>query len=308
MGTDRHLILTEGVGSPAWATFLPFFHGTGAAVLALDIDRQASGLYLADRGRLVPRYSDPGCFAALARVCREEGVTFAFPSIHEGLLGWAERRAAFAAEGVFVAISPPETVALCADKWRTYEFFRACGVPTPATSLEAEHDLLKPRVGRGGAGIRRLAPGEKPAMEGCITQRFLEGQEYSVDAFCDLGGNALYVVPRQRLAVESGLSVRGRVVRHPAIEAHARTALAAARFLGPVNLQCFDTADGIFFTEINPRIAGGMSLSMAATENWFAALMRLAGGGTVRPGPVAYGLTMMRHYADCFRREEDLLP
>jgi carbamoyl-phosphate synthase large subunit len=304
---SRHVILTEGVGSPAWATFLPFFRAAAARVVALDIDPQAAGLYLADTGLLVPRYADPDCFEALARICRDHRVTLAFPSIHEGLLGWSERREEFARNGTFVAISPPETIAICEDKWRTYEFFRSCNVPTPRTSLRAEHELLKPRVGRGGAGIRRLAPGEAPAMDGHVTQEFLRGQEYSVDAFCDLSGTPLYIVPRPRLAVESGLSVRGKVVRHPEIESLARRALAATPFTGPVNLQCFDTPDGVFFTEINPRIAGGMSLSMAATENWFAALARLLAGETVTPGPVAHGLTMMRHYTDCFRPEGELL-
>jgi hypothetical protein len=50
-----------------------------------------------------------------------------------------------------------------------------------------------------------------------------------------------------------------------------------------------------------------MSLSMAATENWFSLLARLLAGKTVTPKPVAYGLTMMRHYTDCFRREDELL-
>jgi carbamoyl-phosphate synthase large subunit len=222
-------------------------------------------------------------------------------------MGWAKRREEFARNGTFVAISPTETIALCEDKWLTYEFFRSCGVPVPVSSLAAEHELLKPRVGRGGTGIRRLQPGESPDMDGYLTQAFLRGQEYSVDAFCDLEGRPLYIVPRQRLAVESGLSVRGRVTWHPTIEAHVRTALAAAHFVGPVNLQCFDTPDGVFFTEINPRIAGGMSLSLAATENWFALLPRLAAGERIAPRPIVYGLTMMRHYTDCFRHEDELL-
>jgi carbamoyl-phosphate synthase large subunit len=305
--TSRQVILSEGVGSPGWATLLPFFQEAADRVVGLDIDPLAAGLYLADQGLLVPRYSDPACFPALARVCREQEVTLVLPSIHEGLRGWAERREEFARDGVCVAISPPETIALCEDKWLTYLFFQSCGVPVPATSLAAEHELLKPRVGRGGAGIRRLQPGERPDMAGFLTQTFLRGQEYSVDAFCDLDGKPLYIVPRQRLAVESGLSVRGRVTWHPAIAAHARAILGAAHFVGPVNLQCFDTRDGVFFTEINPRIAGGMSLSLAATENWFALLLRLLAGERPEPRPVAYGLTMMRHYTDCFRHESELL-
>ena len=300
-------VLVEAVGSPAWATLLPYLRTVATRIVALDIDPLAAGLYLVDRGYLVPRYSEPGCMDALVDICRRERIDWVFPTIHEGLHLWAARRAALAAEGIRVVISPSETIAICHDKWETYGFFRTHGIPTPRTSLRPEHDLIKPRVGRGGSGQRRIAPGEAVDMNGCIAQEFLIGTEFSVDALCDFDGKVLYVVPRQRLAVESGLSVRGRVVRDDEIETHVRTILGATRFVGPVDVQCFRTAAGVRFTEINPRIAGGLSLAMAATENWFDVLQRLTRGEVVQPKPIADGLVMLRHYADCIVTPEALL-
>jgi carbamoyl-phosphate synthase large subunit len=301
-------VLTEGVGSPAWGTLLPLMQQTAEAVVALDIDPLASGLYLADRGLLVPPYSDADCFDALCAVCRRENISVVVPTINEGLLNWAEKAGEFAAAGTTVIVSPPETVAVCVDKWRTYQFFRENDIPTPPTSLQADHDLLKPRVGRGGAGIRRLTPADHSlCMDGYITQKLLRGREYSIDALCDLNGQPLYIVPRERLSVESGLSVRGRTAAHPDMERHAARILSSAHFRGPINIQCFDTSEGVFFTEINPRLAGGMSLSMAATENWFDVLARLIGGGPVRPVEIRRGMVMMRYYADCFRQESELV-
>lgn len=300
-------VLVEAVGSPAWATLLPYLRAVATRIVAFDIDPLAAGLYLVDRGHIVPRYADPGCMDALIAICRRERIEWVFPTIHEGLPHWAARREALAAEGIRVVTSPSETIAICHDKWETYRFFCAHDVPTPCTSLQHEYELIKPRVGRGGSGQRRLPPGSVGDLTGYIAQEFLVGDEFSVDALCDFDGSVRYVVPRQRLAVESGLSVRGRVVRDDEIDHHVRTLLAAARFVGPVDVQCFRTAAGLRFTEINPRIAGGLSLSMAATENWFAVLARLARGETVESKPVKSGLVMLRYYADCIVSPEALL-
>ncbi|HVN88003.1 MAG TPA: ATP-grasp domain-containing protein [Candidatus Binatia bacterium] len=300
-------VLVEAVGSPAWATLVPYLRAVATRIVALDVDRLAAGLYLADHGYIVPRYSEPGCMDVLVDICRRERIDWVLPTIHEGLGKWAARREALAAEGIRLVISPPETIAFCEDKWETYRFFTAHGIPTARTSLEHEYELIKPRVGRGGAGHRRVPPGEWVDMTDCIAQEVLEGREFSVDALCDLEGTPLYIVPRERLAVESGLSVRGRVACDEEIEAHVRRILSAARFIGPVDVQCFRTVAGLRFTEINPRLAGGVSLAMAATENWFVVLEKLFRGETVQPRSVRNGLLMLRHYTDCIVEPEAVL-
>jgi carbamoyl-phosphate synthase large subunit len=300
-------VLVEAVGSPAWATLLPSLRAVATRVVACDIDPLAAGLYLVDRGYLVPRYSDPGCMDALIELCRRERIDWVLPTIHEGLPHWATRRDELAAAGIRVVLSPPETIAICHDKWESYRFFTAHHIPTPRTSLQHDYELIKPRIGRGGSGQRRIPPGQSVDMAGCIAQELLDGQEFSIDALCDFDGRVLYVVPRQRLAVESGLSVRGRVVRDDEIEHYVRAILGAARFVGPIDIQCFRTAAGVRFTEINPRIAGGLSLAMAATENWFEVLVRLSRNEPVQPKPIKYGLVMLRYYADCIVAPEALL-
>ncbi len=289
-------LLIEAVGSPMWGPLLPFARSASTRIVGVDINPLAWGLYALDTGVLVPAYNEPGCFETLAKVIEREEVDLVFPIIHEGLPEWAQLDGRFGRARVL--LSPRETVNIFHDKWTTYQYFTRIGVPTPHTSLNQCHELLKPRVGRGGRGIRRLAPGEKVDMDGNVTQEILHGQEYSVDALCDLDGRPLCIVPRKRLGVESGISVVGQVCREPSIESLARRILDETPFVGPVNMQCFVTPDGIFFTEVNPRLAGGMSLSMHATGNWFELLRMMLVG--MNPGPlsVSYGLTMMRRYDD----------
>jgi carbamoyl-phosphate synthase large subunit len=115
------------------------------------------------------------------------------------------------------------------------------------------------------------------------------------------------MVVRERIQVESGLSVKARVVDDPEIETLARSILDRMTCFGPVNLQCFRTTQGVRFTEVNPRIAGGLSLSMAATGNWFLWLKAILAGQEPEPVTVRLGLVMMRCFRDVIVPEADLL-
>lgn len=301
-------VLTEGIGSPMWGTQYHFLQKVADRVVTLDVHPYSYGLYIADHGYIVPKYSAPNCFKKIKEILDEEEIQVVFPILHEGLGIWASHKEKLATTGTFVCISPPETISICHDKWETYIFFRDHDIPTPQTSLEHEFELLKPRVGRGGVGIKKVPPGSAHFdMDGYISQKFLYGQEYSVDALCDLHGNVICVVPRKRLTVESGLSVVGKTVRDTEIEDIAYRILQAGRFIGPINMQCFKNSNGIFFTEINPRLAGGTSLSMHATENWFSLIFQMINGKRIKPCSPKDKVIMMRHYTDVIIQEKDLL-
>jgi carbamoyl-phosphate synthase large subunit len=291
MKMKRPTLLVEAVGSPAWPTLLPALREVAGRIVALEVDPTAVGAALVDRCLRVPPYrslSGPELFLDL---CRREGVDVVLPSIHEGLPFWSQHRARFEACGSAVPLSPPETLAITADKWETYQFFRSRGIPTPATSLAHDFELIKPRVGRGGAGIRIEAPSGRALPEGVLSQQLL----------CARDGSVVALVQRERLAIESGLAIKARVLREPRVEREARRLLAELHCFGIVNLQCFLAEDGsVRFTEVNPRIPGGLSLSLAATQNWFALLLELLRGDAVEPLPAPRELWMLRHWSDVF--------
>ena len=261
-----------------WGPLLPYLKETGAYTIGLDIDPLAWGLYDVDEGILVPKYDHPDVWNQLLDICKQREIDWVLPSINEGLIGWAEHREELAQLGCNLIQSPLTTVKTFSDKWETYQYFLEHYIPTPATSLEADYDLLKPRSGRGAAGIRRIKQGETVDMTGYVSQECLEGQEYSIDTLVDTDGEPLCVVIRERVVVESGLSIKGRVIKDDEIEAFVRKIVGATPCFGPIDIQCFRTAEGIKFIEVNPRIAGGLSLSIAATTNWFKVIEEMLGG------------------------------
>lgn len=140
-------------------------------------------------------------------------------------------------------------------------------------------------------------------MDGMISQELLTGQEYTVDVLCNKDSQPVYIVPRKRIGVKEGKSTGGVTVNHSEIIYWIKKICSQLAFEGPINIQCFDCNEaGIKFTEINPRIAGGMALGFAATENWIPLLVKhfVYGKEISNMKPIQYGMMMRRFYAEVF--------
>lgn len=292
-------ILTEASGSLVAPYLIKAIQSAGHQAVGSDIDTANAGYCLADDFIVLPRHNDPDLWPTIERELIRNEIDVVIPSLDETMVGWAQRQEHFRRLGIHVIVSPEETVRICQDKWETYQFFRRAGIPCPRTSLQQDYPLVKPRQGRGAEGVS-ISESAVP-MEGMISQEIAEGEEYTIDTFFDLKGAPVYIVPRKRIGVQSGKSTRGVVCRQDGIVDYVKKMAQAARFSGPINFQCFVSGDAISFIEINPRIAGGMALGFAATENWITlAVDNLVQGRPVQPKPVRYGLKMVRCYAEFF--------
>lgn len=291
-------ILIEASGSMTSAYLIRAIQEAGHQCVASDIDEECFGRYLADDFVKMPPKEAPDLWHQMDYILSDKRIDIVIPSLDETLTGWAERIEHFRSKGVHVVLSPLESIAACQDKWRTYQFFSEHGIPTPQTSLAQNFPLVKPRNGRGAAGVKITS--EAVDMRGMISQEVLEGIEYTIDVFCDQNKIPVYIVPRRRINVREGKSTEGVVEEQPEINRWVETICQKLPFYGPINMQCFVLPNGaVKFVEINPRIAGGMALGFAATENWFRLIVdNLIGGLPITPRPVAYGMRMKRYYAE----------
>jgi carbamoyl-phosphate synthase large subunit len=289
--------LLEVAGGLATGGIVRHMQQGGLRVVAVDASPLSAGLYLADCYYLTPSPQSPGYFDALLEVCRQEAVALVFPVLDEMLEEWARQANRFQAAGARVVLSPPETLAVCIDKWRFFEYFRNRGIPLPRTSLAGDFPLIKPRRGHGGRGVFRT---DRPVdMTGRISQEFLEGAEYSADVLCGPDGRILARCVRKRLRTAGGPAVAAETVDHPAIAAVVDRLCAALPFFGPVNAQFIETRDGVSCTEVNPRLGGAMTMSMAASAgNWFAALQAALEGQPIPPPAARSGVLFTRYYED----------
>jgi carbamoyl-phosphate synthase large subunit len=270
----------------------------GGRVVVTDINPLSPAVHVADRAYRVPLSDDPAYLDVVADICRAERIRLVVPTIDDELARFAAAREAFAAMGVVVAVSPPETADLCNDKFATCAHLRAAGIAAAATwRPDALPDrrsfplFVKPRIGRGGIGAFRARSPRELAffldyVRDPIVQEFLDGPEFTLDMLCDFDGTVLSVVPRERVVIRAGVIDRGRTCADQRLIDLALACARAVRFAGAVNVQCRVVDGRPVVFEINPRFSGGIPLTMAAGADFPGMLVALASGERV---PAAIG-------------------
>lgn len=262
---------------------------------------------LTDAGRVHGADVDPDCLAAgfvdafwpmprladltveaLTGYCREHDIRMIVPT-RDGELAWfAERRAALAAAGVAVMVSPPDAVDACLDKLRFARDLAAKGYPAiPAhedPGAAGERIVVKERYGAGSLGLKlNVAPADAAAFGGQlqapIFQPFVDGAEYSVDTFTGQDGRTHGAIARRRVKVVRGESQVTTAVSDPALETLCARAGEAIGLRGHAVWQVIKDAAGAFhIVECNCRIGGASSLSIAmGLDSFFWAFAEAAG-------------------------------
>lgn len=293
-------VLVEGIGSMVFNTQLKYYKAMNWNLIGIDLHRQSAGWYTVDKAYLVPGYSEPNCFDVIEEIIQKERINLVFPTVNEGLLQWSKRKQEYKEKyDTDVLLSDEKVVFTCVDKWETYRFFIENGIPTPKTALGPDYDLLKPRTGRGSQGIYlkdELKTGIR--LEDYISQELVSGEEYTVDILCDFNSRPVYIIPRKRVGVESGVSVKGQTVYDPIIIDFCKKIVERLKPVGIINIQCFKEGDKIYFIEINPRLAGGASLSFAASDNWFRAIECFLLNKKYEPKEIKFNRSMFRYYEE----------
>ena len=254
-----------------------------------DMNPHAPALFFCDHTVLVPRIKSPEYLPELRRVCAAEGIDALIPTIDTDLLMLAENRETFGATKVLIA--DPEKVALCRDKRRTAEYFHSVGLKSPdpvddvAKYTGGFPAFIKPRDGSSSISAYRADSREEleelaRRVPEYIIQPFIAGTEYTVDIFCGLDGEPVYITPRIRLAVRAGEVLQTRITRDGRIIDEMLSLAADFRPRGQITVQLIrekDTGDD-WYIEINPRFGGGAPLSMKAGADSAQALLRLLNG------------------------------
>ncbi len=267
----------------------------GGVVVVTDVNPMSPAVYAADRSFRVGLSRDPDYIDQILAIAVGEGVGLVVPTIDDELETFGRARERFAERGIVVAVSRPETTALCDDKFATCGELASRGVAAAQSwlpeSLPAQPPFplfVKPRRGRGGVGAYRIRHERDLAffldyVDGPIVQEYLNGPEFTIDVLCDFAGRPLSIVPRRRDVIRAGVIDRGCTVNDPALIALAQACTTALPFFGAINIQCrvVDGTPVVF--EINPRFSGGIPLTIEAGADFPRMLVDLAAGRAVAP-------------------------
>jgi carbamoyl-phosphate synthase large subunit len=308
-------VLVTGAGGPSAISFMRAVD-SDVELFAGDIDPYAAGLYLvpSSRRRILLRGDDAGFGDAMLEQCRADDIDVLVPTVDAELLVVSQRRAEFETTGTRVLVADPGTLELCLDKWK---LIRACEsvCPVPETLVlsgrvpEARPTfplLVKPRSGAGGRGVRLIRTRMELATcshaEDLIAQEYLPGHEYSVDVLYSTDRRRLAVVPRERLKVDSGISVTGRTFRSERLESLAAAVADRIGLTFVANIQFREDSTGTpKLLEVNARFPGGMPLTVAAGVNMPQLGLDLACGKPVPSDCGAFSeIAMVRTWQELF--------
>lgn len=277
-------------------------HPEVGSVVISDLHDWSRGAFEADACYLTPPFRDVQAFLErVDSIHAREQFDICLP-IHDGAL---HLYAQAGSRNYAVAMNPLPTVLVALDKLKTYDFFRAHGLPTvdtwPLPLFLASEDppfptFLKPRTvdlrGTPEACYRFLgdrldldyAVARLPSPpENYVVQRYLQGQEINLDFFCDASHRLVSVVAvhRQSAGLSGGI-LRGEIVDEQNFRPFVERVCDGLKFVGANQLQCYVTDGRVRFTEVNARFSGSSVLVKEAGVDYFHAYVNLLLGREVR--------------------------
>ena len=313
-------MVTTAGSAPTPGTIL-HLQRAGFRVVATDVDPTAPGLYLADRGHLVPPGDSEAFLPRMRALCAEEGALAVIPLVDEEL----SRIPALERDGVVVLLPRPNFVSTCLDKYTLMRTLDEAGIGVPRTWSADEWPvgavdsapggfIVKPRNGRGSRGVvciesaqdmARVIAESGYAADELLVQERITGPEYTVSVVVWRDGNVQAVVPKEVL-LKQGVTRYAVTRRNDAVAKACRAVQNELGADGPFNVQlALDERGRPRIFEINPRFSSTAALTVAAGVDEIAGLLRQATLGAPRlHDRWREGVTMVRRWTDEFISED----
>jgi carbamoyl-phosphate synthase large subunit len=275
---QQHILVTAA-GGPAGVNALRLLRKhPELRLFGVDINPESIGKDIADEFAVMAPFGDfPRYREELRKIVMEWKIDVVVPTLADELHEVAE---ALAGLPVRVLVSPKQTALICSDKRLLYawmqehlpEYITRWQTLDQPLSWDAPTYFVKPAVGRGARGCTRVTKEDLPALiaelehpEEWVVMDLLPGKEWTVDAYVSADGEPIFIVPRVRLEVVSGISRRGQTERHPQVIAQTYAIIQQLKFVGPLCVQWKEDPQGdIKLVEINARLSGGLMITVAS--------------------------------------------
>jgi len=211
-----------------------------------------------------------------------------------------------------VAVSGGASLEIANNKLNTYRFFSGMGYcPAIYSVLDNTFPcVVKPVNSRGGRGFyvcddrdslsvalkkNTLAGYESVIME------YLTGSEYSVYGLSDLNGCPLVSVVNLRIRA-GGESKVAKIVDNPGVAGLACEIAQKLNLVGPWNVQLMGSEGNFKLVEVNPRVAGSLSLVMASGLNYVELIVKIFTNKKIDANELKYGsgILMIRYNEEIF--------
>jgi len=250
----------------------------------------------------------------LLDICVKHKIDIVIPLIDPELEVLAPCGDRFAAEGILLLVSPPETVEMASDKYQTYQFAKAHSLTAPQTFIDITVALdqltvgaltwpvmVKPR--KGSASIDITTCHDKLQLEAAfeatsepMIQEILVGTEYGYDLFGDRDFHPVSVYCKEKLAMRAGETDKAISTAVPVLINFGKKLLENMKLFGPADIDVIMTKDGPKLIEINPRFGGGYPCSHMAGADFCKKIIAMRNDEPLTPdiGSCPDGVCMLK--------------
>lgn len=312
-------ILISGAGGAALPFLIGELKNNGYRVIATDMDKSAVGLFLADKGYVVPAGLSKNFIPELKKICQDENVDLFIPLVDEELVQSFD----LTKIGVKVLLPNKDFTSICLNKKELMKSLMENEIPVPKTysfddlSKAGFPLIIKPITGRGSRGIQIVNSKDEIneylknttyKKEELMIQQYIEGDEYTVSVVVNKDGLLQAVVPK-KILLKKGITKLAISEKNKAIIETCEKIQELYQANGPFNVQLkinkYDFIPYIF--EINPRFSTSISLTIASGVNELILLTNqlLKNEKPKRNDDWNEGIVMVRQTLDTFMPAEE---
>lgn len=250
------------------------------------------------------RWEDPGTIHDMNAKILEHGIDLVIANVDPATLMLTRLNGDFPDK---IISSDYSTTSICLSKKAFSRFCKTELLPVlPEAGLDSFPFFVKPDKGSASVGARKIDnKAELLSLnntEDFIFQEYIEGTEYTVDAYVLRDGTAWGVSPRIRISTSGGESVISTMVKDEEIIAVSLSVIAKLNLRGPVTIQFIRRHSDLklFLMEVNPRFGGGVPLSIEAGFNFPKIMLEEILGKKVSQLGRVKTLSMKRYYKEAY--------
>lgn len=262
----------------------------------------------------IPKVNSKYYQSEIKKICSNLKINIIVPYIDEELI--TLRRIFENDKTVQIIIPEARFIKIMLDKYKMIKFYKSKKILTPRSFLLddenvnfAKNFLIKPRKGRGSRGVAFFSKRNKISdikslyrdkSFNWILQEKVEGQEYSVQIFCDKEKNINYIVP-VLIFEKRGSTTLAKLNFNKHVISACKNIHNAFPVSGIYNIQLIlDKKNNIYPFEINPRPSTTLCFSLKIGIDPFAQKLKNINFDKFNNKEIY----LSRHYTNHFYQED----
>lgn len=219
----------------------------------------------------VPYTDDPIYYDTIIKACKDMGVDYLLPSMDADQKYFYPEKPDLKDLNIKSFGTNIETIPIYSNKLKMSEVMRKLGLPVPNTYSPAQVNdddeyFVKPLAGFASIGARKVNGKQIKGLRDSdkfVIQEICYEPEYTVECF--YYNKRIHSVTRERIEAKAGVCTKARIYNNITLEQIAFNFAQNIKVPLFFNLQFMkNKQEKYLITDVNLRLAGGMSLSYAA--------------------------------------------